>query len=90
MGLVTKTKSVQVKEFDRGRFLPIDQQEEPVNLGRRPMQEYLKIRIQRPIVKDTIRHGDMNLIKEVLEALTNQSDVGLLTMLVTLMHIVIR
>ena len=90
MGLVTKSKSVQVKEVNRGRVLPIHQQEELVNLGRRPMQEDLKIRRQRPTVRDTLRHGDMNLIKEVLEVPTNQSDPEHATMLVTLLHIVIQ
>ena len=90
MGLVTKPKNVQVKEVNRGRVFPTHQQEEPVKLGRRPMQEDFKIRRQSPTVKDTLRHGDMKLIKEVLEVPTTQSDTGHATMLVTLLHIVIR
>ena len=39
-----------------------------MNLGRRPMQKDLKIRRQRPTVKDTLRYGGMKLIEEVLEA----------------------
>ena len=89
MGLVTKPKSVQVKEVNQGRVLPTHQQEEPVNLGR-PMQEDLKIRRQSPTIRDTLRHGDMKLIKEVLEVPTAQLDVGHATMFVTLLHIVIR
>ena len=90
MGLVTKPKSVQVKEVNRERFLHIHKQEERVNLGRRPMQEDLKIRRQRPTVSDTLKHGDMKLIKEVLEAPTTQTDIGHPTMLVTLLHIGVR
>ena len=89
MGLVAKPKNVQVKEVNRGRVLPKNQRKEPVNHGRKPMQEDLKIRIQRPIVRDTLRHGDMKLIKEVLEVPTTQSGVGHVTMLVTLLHIVV-
>ena len=54
------------------------------------MQEYLKIRRQRTIGRDTLRHGDMKLIKEVLEVPTTQSGTGHATMLVTLLHIVVR
>ena len=89
VGLFTKPKNVQVKEVNRGRVLPTHQQEEPMNLGR-PMQEDLKIRRQSPTIRDTLRHGDMKLIKEVLEVPTTQSDVGHATMLVTLLHIVVR
>ena len=53
-------------------------------------QEYLKIRRQMPTVRDTLRHGEMKRIKEVLEVPTAQSDVGHATMLVTLLHIVVR
>ena len=70
MGLVTKPKNVQVKEVNRGGALHTQNEEEPMNLGRRPMQEDLKIRRQRPIARDTLRHGDMKLIKEVLEVPT--------------------
>ena len=90
VGLVTKPKNVQVKEVSQEGVLHIHQQEEWVNLGRRPMQEYLNMRIQRPIVIDILRNGDMRLIKEVLEVPTTQSGVGHATMLVTLLHISIR
>ena len=53
-------------------------------------QEDLKIRRQMSTVKDTLKHGEMKLIKEVLEVPTAQSDVGHATMLVTLLHIVVR
>ena len=53
-------------------------------------QEDLNIRRQMSIVKDTLKHGEMKLIKEVLEVPTTQSDVGHATMLVTLLHIVVR
>ena len=53
-------------------------------------QEDLKIKRQMSIVKDTLKHGEMKLIKEVLVAPTTQSDVGHATMLVTLLHIAIR
>ena len=39
-------------------------------------QEDLKIRRQMSTVRDTLKHGEMKLIKEVLEAPTIQSDVG--------------
>ena len=42
-----------------------------------------------PTVKDTLRHGEMKLIKEVLEVPTAQLGAGHATMLVTLLHIVI-
>ena len=90
MALVTKTKNVQVKEVNQGGVLHTHQQEEPMNLGRRPMQEYLNIKRQSPTVRDSLRHGDMNLIKEVLEVPTTQSGAGHATMLVTLLHIVVR
>ena len=89
MGLVTKPKNVQVKEVNQGGVLHTHQQEEPVNLGR-SMQEDLKIRKQRPTVRDTLKHGDMKLIKEVLEVSKTQSSVGHATMLVTFLHIVVR
>ena len=89
MDLVTKPKNVQVKEVNRGRVLPIHQQEEPMNLGRRPMQEDLKIRRQRPTIRATLKNGGMKLIKEVLQVPTAQSSVGRETMLVTLLHIVV-
>ena len=50
-------------------------------------QEDLKIRRQMSTVRDTLKHGEMKLIKEVLEVPTSQSDVGHATMLVTLLHI---
>ena len=53
-------------------------------------QEDLKIRRQISTVKDTLKHGEMKLIKEVLEAPTAQSDVGLAKMSITLLHIVVR
>ena len=37
-----------------------------------------------------LKHGEMKLIKEVLEVPTTQSGVGHVTMLVTLLHIVVR
>ena len=89
MGLVTNPKNVQVKEVNQGRVIPTHQQEEPMNLGRRPMQEDLNIRRKRPIVKDTLRLGEMKLIKEVLEVPIAKSDAGNATMLVTLLHIVV-
>ena len=49
-------------------------------------QEYLKIRRQMSTVRDTLRHGEMKLIKEVLEVPTAQSDVGHAIMLVTLSY----
>ena len=90
MGLVTNPKNVQVKEVNQGGVLHTHQQEELVKLGRRPMQEDLKIRIQMLTFRDTLGHGEMKLIKEVLEFPTAQSDVGHATMLVTLLHIVVR
>ena len=78
MGLVTKPKNVQVKEVNQGGVLHTHQQED------------LKIKRQRPTVRDTLRHGDMKLIKEVLEVQTTQSGTGHVTMLVTLLHIVVR
>ena len=64
MGLATKPKNVQVKEVNQGGVLHIHQQED------------LKIRNQIPTVRDTLKHGEMKLIKEVLEVPTAQSDVG--------------
>ena len=64
MGLVTKPKNVQVKEVNQGGVLHTHQQED------------LKIRRQRPTVRDTLRHGEMKLIKEVLEVPKAQSDAG--------------
>ena len=90
MGLVTKPNNVQVKEVNQGGVLHTHQQEEPMNLGRRQMHEDLKIRRQRPTVRDTLKHGDMKLIKEVLEVSKTQSSVGHATMLVTFLHIVVR
>ena len=49
--------------------------------------EYQK---KMPTIRDTLRHGDIKLIKEVLEVPTTQSSVGHVTMLVTLLHIVVR
>ena len=54
------------------------------------MQKALKIIRQSITVRDTLRHGEMKLIKEVLEVPTAQSGVGHVTMLVTLLHIVVR
>ena len=88
MVFVTNLKNVQVKEVNQGGVLHTHQQEEPMNLGRRPMQEYLKVRRQRPIVRDTLIHGDMKLIKEVLEVPTTQSDAGHATNLGTNHNIV--
>ena len=42
-----------------------------------------------PIVRDMLRHGEMKLIKEVLEVPTAQSGAGNAPMLVTLLLIVI-
>ena len=67
MGLVTNPKNVQVKEVNQGGVLHTHQQEESLNLGRRLMHKDLKIRRQRPTIKDTLNHGDVKLIKEVLE-----------------------
>ena len=53
-------------------------------------QEDLKIRRQMSTVKDTLKHGEMKFIKEVLEVPIAQLDVGHATMLVTLLHIAIR
>ena len=78
--MVTKPKSVQVKEVNQGRVLHTHQQEEPVNLGI-PMNEDLKIRRKRPIVRDNFRHGDMNLIKEVLKSPMTQLDARQVTKL---------
>ena len=54
------------------------------------MQEDLKIKRQMPTIRDTLRHGDMKLIKEVVESPAAQSGDGHVTMLVTLLHIVVR
>ena len=89
MDLVTNPKNVQVKEVNQGGVLHTHQQEEPMNLGRRPMEKDLKIRRQRPVVKDTLRYGGMKSKKEVLEAPTTQLGAGHATMLVTLLHIVV-
>ena len=80
--------NVPVKEVSQEGVLHTLQQEELVNLGRRQIQKILKIRRQMPIVMDTLRHGEMKLIKEVLEVIA-QSGAGLGTMLVTLLHIVV-
>ena len=78
MCLATNPKNVQVKEVNQEGVLHIHQQED------------LKIRNQMPTVKDTLKHGEMKLIKEVLEVPTAQSIFGHATMLVTLLHIVAR
>ena len=75
---VTKPKNVQVKEVNQGGVLHTHQQED------------LNIRRQRPTVRDTLRDGDMKLIKEVLEVPTDQSGARNATMLVTLLDIVVR
>ena len=54
------------------------------------MQEDLKIRRQKPIVRGTLWHGDMMLIKEVLEIPTAHLGAGHATMLVTLLHILVQ
>ena len=64
MGLVINPKNVQVKEFNQGGVHHTHQQED------------LKIIGQRPTVKDTLRHGEMKLIKEVLKFPIAQSGVG--------------
>ena len=69
---------MQVKEVNQEGVLHIHQQED------------LKIKNQMPTVRDTLKHGEMRLIKEVLEVPTAQSNVGHATMLVTLLHIVVR
>ena len=53
-------------------------------------QEYLKIRRQMSTVRDTLKHGEMKLMKEVLEVPTAQPDAGHATMLVTLLYIAVR
>ena len=78
MGLVTKPKNVQVKEVNPRGILHTHHQED------------LKIRRQISIVKGTLKHGEMKLIKEVLEVPTAQSGAGYATMLVTLLHIIVR
>ena len=78
MGLATNPKNVQVKEVNQEEVLRTYQQED------------LKIRRQMPTIRDTLRHGDMNLIKEVFEVTMAQSGVRHATMLVTLLHIVVR
>ena len=50
----------------------------------------MKIIRQMSTIRETLRHGEMKLIKEVLEVPTAQSGVGHATMLVTLLHIVVR
>ena len=74
MGLVTKPKNVQVKEVIQEGVLHIHNQED------------LNIRRQMSIVRDMLKHGEMKLIKEVLEVPTAQSGVGHATMLVTLSY----
>ena len=78
MGLATKPKNVQVKEVNQEGVLHIHQQED------------LKIRRQMPTVMDMLRHGEMKLIKEVLEVPIARSGAGHAIMLVTLLHIVLR
>ena len=53
-------------------------------------QEDLKIRRKMSTVKDTLKHGEMKQIKEVLDVPTAQSNVGHTTMSVTLLHIIVR
>ena len=64
MGLVTNPKNVKVQEVIQGGVLHTKQ------------QECLNIKIQRPIIRDSLRHGEMKLIKEVLEVPTTQSGAG--------------
>ena len=71
VGLVTNTKNVQVKKVNQGGVLHTHQQEELVNLGRRAMHEYLKIQRQMLTGRDTLRYGEMKLIKELLEVPTS-------------------
>ena len=78
VGLETKPMNVLVKEVKQEEVLHTHQQED------------LKIRRQMSTVRDTFKHGEMKLIKEVLEVRIAQSDVGHATMLVTLLHIVVR
>ena len=56
--------NVPVKEVNQERVLHTYQQED------------LKIRRQMSTVRDTLKHGEMKLIKEVLEVPTAQLDVG--------------
>ena len=42
-----------------------------------------------PTVRDTLKNGEMKLIKEMLEVIA-QSGAGHATMLVTLLHIVVQ
>ena len=56
--------NVLVKEVNREGVLHTYQQED------------LKIRRQMSTMRDTLKHEEMKLIKEVLEAPTTQSDVG--------------
>ena len=67
MVLGTNPKSVQVKEINQGGVPYTHQQEESVNLGRRPQQEVLKTEREEPTVKDILKDGEKKLIKEVME-----------------------
>ena len=58
VGLDTKPMNVPIKEVNQEGALHTYQQED------------LKIRRQMSTVKDTLRHGEMNLNKEVLEVPT--------------------
>ena len=58
MGLDTNPMNVPVKEVNQEGVLHTHRQED------------LKIRRQMSTVKDTLKHGEMKLIKEVLEAPT--------------------
>ena len=88
MGLGTKSKSVQVKEINQGGVPYTHQQEESVNLGRRPQQEFLKIKREEPTIKDMLKDREKKLIKEVMEVSPAQSGAGHAIDLITLQHIV--
>ena len=65
---------MRVKEVNQGGVLHTHNQED------------LNIRRQMFTVKETLKNGEMKLIKEVLEVPTAQSDVGHAIMLVTLSY----
>ena len=88
MGLDTKPKNVLVKEVNQEGLLHTLQQEELVNIGRRKIQIFFKIKRQEPTVKDILKDGEKKLIKEVMEVSPTQSGVGHATDLITLQHIV--
>ena len=67
MGLDTKPKNFPVKEVNQEGVLHTLRQEELVNIGRRQIQKFLKIKRQEPTVKDILKDGENKLIKEVME-----------------------